>query len=120
MTHIAKVSLFDRLNGSKKDLDAFFAAGAPHSQWKEKPFVALTMYAELIDAFGWDSLKKVFRTYLNQPRLRTEQEKRDQWMIRYSRAVGRNLVPFFTTWGFPLSDSAKAEVQSLPEFRRKA
>jgi hypothetical protein len=119
MTHIAKVGLFDRVNSSKKEVDAFFAAGSPHSQWKEKPFVALTMYAELIDAFGWESLQKVFRTYLKDERMSSEQEKRDQWMIRYSKVVGKNLVPFFTEWGFPLSDGAKREVQGMPEFKRK-
>ncbi len=120
MTHIAKATLFERVQSSKKETDAFFAAGAPHEQWQSKPFVALTMYAELIDAFGWDSLKKVFRTYLDEPKLPNDQAKRDQWMIRYSKVVGRNLVPFFTEWGFPLSDSAKESVKSMPEFKRKA
>jgi hypothetical protein len=39
---------------------------------------------------------------------------RDQWMIRLSRAVGRNLAPFFDLWGVPISQQARDAVQHLP------
>ncbi|RYG65902.1 hypothetical protein EON80_16460, partial [bacterium] len=45
---------------------------------------------------------------------KTDQEKRDQWMIRFSKAIGRNLGPFYTAWGIPISTSAKDSVKDLP------
>ncbi|MCU0316506.1 MAG: M60 family metallopeptidase [Fimbriimonadaceae bacterium] len=88
-------------------------------KWKQDPFLALAMYGQLQNAFGWDAYKKVFREYLGLPaseRPRTEAQKRDQWMIRFSRAVGRNLGPFFDAWGVPVSPEAKAQVASLPSW----
>ena len=62
------------------------------------------MYVQLIDAFGWDALKKVIAEYRTLPAAehpKTDDEKRDQWMVRYGRTVGRNLGPFFDAWGCP-------------------
>lgn len=98
---------------------AFIAAGADYEKWKSDPFLALTMYIELIDAFGWDPYKRVFREYLSLPpgqHPRTDDEKRDQWMVRMSRAVGKNLGPFFVRWGVPTSAKARAEVANLPSW----
>jgi hypothetical protein len=73
-------------------------AGAPFEQWQRDPFLALGMYVELIDEFGWDAFKKVFAEYRDLPaneRPRNDNEKRDQWMWRFSKTVGKNLGPFF-------------------------
>ena len=96
---------------------AYIAAGADFEKWKADPFLALTMYIELIDAFGWEPYKEVFAEYLRLPaneRPRTDDEKRDQWMVRMSKAVGRNLGPFFAAWGVPTSEKARAEIAHLP------
>lgn len=96
---------------------AYREAGCRFDEWKAKPFLALSMYAQLIDAFGWDRLKEVIAGYRSLPdgqRPTTEADKRDQWMIRYSRAVGRNLGPFFEAWGVPVTATAKAAVAQLP------
>ena len=34
-------------------------------------------------------------------RPKSDDEKRDQWLVRFSRQVGRNLGPFFEAWGVP-------------------
>ncbi len=96
---------------------AYIAAGADFEKWKADPFLALTMYIEVIDAFGWDPIKKAFAEYLRLPQgqhPRTDDEKRDQWMVRLSKAVGRNLGPFFQKWGVPTSEKARAEIANLP------
>jgi hypothetical protein len=93
------------------------AAGAPFDQWQRSPFLALTMYVELIEEFGWDAFKKVFAEYRDLPageRPRNDDEKRDQWMWRFSKTVGKNLGPFFDQWGVPVSQSAKDRVSELP------
>jgi len=93
------------------------AMGAPYNEWKSDPFLALGTFMKLIDAFGWDPMKKFFRSFEENtlgPKPKTDEEKRDQWMVRYSKLVGKNLGPYFDACGIPVSSSAKAEVSSLP------
>jgi hypothetical protein len=45
---------------------------------------------------------------------KNDDEKRDQWMVRFSRAAGRNLGPFFQAWGVPTSEKARASIADLP------
>jgi hypothetical protein len=47
-------------------------------------------------------------------RPRTDDERRDQWLVRLSRTVGRNLGPFFEAWGVPTSEKARASIRNLP------
>ena len=69
--------------------------------------------------FGWETYKnkKVFAQYRELPkseRPHNDEEKRDQWMTRFSRACGKNLGPFFDAWGVPTSDAARQSVADLP------
>jgi hypothetical protein len=85
--------------------------------WKSDPFIALIFYEQLQQAFGWDTYKALFLEYRNAPASElpvNDQEKRDQWLVRFSRQVGRNLGPFFQAWGIPTSDAARASVADLP------
>ena len=100
-----------------KSLKAYMATGPDFAKWKSDPFLALQMYVQLKDAFGWDAFKKVFAEYRGLPagqHPRNDDEKRDQWMVRFSRAVGRNLGPFFQAWGVPTSEKARASIAELP------
>jgi hypothetical protein len=99
------------------ELKAYRDAGLDFETWKRKPFLALIMYVQLQEAFGWEAFKKVFAEYRDLPdsqRPKNDDEKRDQWMVRFSRAVGRNLGPFFQSWGVPTSPSARASISELP------
>jgi hypothetical protein len=100
-----------------KALAAYVAGGRSFATWKEKPFLALQMYLQLLEGFGWEPLKRVIAEYRGLPAAehpQTDQEKRDQWMVRYSRTVGRNLGPFFAAWGVPVSSAARASIAALP------
>ena len=56
----------------------------------------LLFYLDLIQAFGWVSIKKTFKDYIvNGPLPKNDDEKRDQWMVRFSKVVGRNIGPFY-------------------------
>ena len=93
------------------------AEGTPFEQWKQSPFLALTMYVELIEEFGWESFSAVFAEYRKlspSERPRNDDDKRDQWMSRFSKQVGKNLGPFFDQWGVPVSQAAKDSVANLP------
>ena len=90
---------------------------ASFERWKGDPFLALTMYLQLRTAFGWETYQKVFAEYRALPkteRPKNDDEKRDQWLVRFSRACGKNLGPFFSAWGVPTSDTARASIAGLP------
>ena len=94
-----------------------FAKGCPFTEWKRKPFLALYMYYQMQQAFGWDAFKQVFAEYRDLPageRPKSDDEKRDQWLVRFSRRAGRNLGPFFEAWGVSTSDKARASIRDLP------
>lgn len=100
----------------------YVQSGKSYATWKSDPFLALTIYIQLIDGFGFDTLKKVIRSYQGNdfgPSAKTETEKIDQWMVRYSKISGKNLAPLFETWGIPITSAAKAEVASLPGWMPK-
>jgi len=84
---------------------------------QKKPFTYLVMYVQMREAFGWDAFKKVFAEYHALPksaRPKTDDEKRDQWLVRFSKTVGRNLGPFFEWWEVPTSKAARESISNLP------
>ena len=95
----------------------YLKKGGDFEQWKREPFLALEMYAEVQETFGWDAFKKVFAAYRDLPKgelPKTDDEKRDQWLVRLSRAVGRDLSPFFKRWAVPVSAAAEKSLADLP------
>jgi hypothetical protein len=98
------------IKGTLPRVEEHLAKGAPFDAWRRDPFLALCMYAQVQDAFGWELYRKVFAEYRDLPpteRPKSDQEKRDQWLLRLSRAADRNLGPFFETWGVPTSQAAR-------------
>jgi hypothetical protein len=94
-----------------------YLAKPDFAAWQADPFLALAMYAQMRMEFGWETYQKVFAEYRAlKPgeRPKTDAEKRDQWLVRMSRATGRNLGPFFQAWGIPTSAGARKEVAGLP------
>jgi hypothetical protein len=94
-----------------------YLAAPRFDAWKADPFLALAMYAQLRNAFGWEPYRKVFAEYRALPpgeRPKSDDDKRDQWMVRMSRATGRNLGPFFQAWGVPTTDAARRSIAGLP------
>ena len=55
-----------------------------------------------------------YRALPDDRRPKTDDEKRDQWIVRFSRTVGKNLGPFFEYWGIPTSESARHSIENLP------
>ncbi len=107
----------DALAQRAKMIERHAAKGRSFDHWKSDPFLALVMYQQLREAFGWEAYKAVFETYRALPdaeRPRTEEQKRDQWMVRFSRQVGKNLGPFFEAWGVPTSAAARDSIKDLP------
>ena len=110
----------ERFHGSHQswsELMALYDFDNPDFQlWKREPFLALIMYAQIQKEFGWDAYRQVFATYRALPdaeRPRSDDEKRDQWLVRLSRQVGRDLGPFFEAWGVPTSQAARDSIADL-------
>lgn len=99
----------------EKSLREFF--GNPSMSWTSKPFIGLNFYDELIQDFGWDAFHKVFIEYRDLPkdqRPKNDDEKRDQWLVRFSKTAGKNLGPFFGAWRIPTSETARDSITNLP------
>ncbi len=103
-----------------KNTQAYEKGERKFGLWKAKPFTALIMYQQLRTAFGWDAYKRTFATYrdlADYERPKNDAEKRDQWMVRMAKTVGRDLGPFFERWGIPVSKKARAAIASLPPWQ---
>jgi len=99
-----------------RKMQAYFA-NPDFAKWQRDPFLALIMYIQMQKAFGWEPFKKVFAEYRalpNAERPKSDDAKRDQWLVRFSRAVGRNLGPFFEAWHVPTSKAARQSIADLP------
>jgi hypothetical protein len=86
-------------------------------KWQHDDLLGAVLYVQLQQAFGWEAYKRVFATYLALPegkQPKDDGERRDQWLVRFSRQVRRNLGPFFQAWGIPTSEAARASIADLP------
>ncbi len=112
---IAPAKLTEHIAAIKK-------AGNKFELWKKDPFIALTTYIQLVQGFGWES----WRTYLHSfadpsfgPAPKGDDEKRDQFLVRYSKITKKNLGDFFDFWGIPVSSSAKTEAAKFERWMPK-
>lgn len=99
-------------------LRGYLASNRTCANWD--PFEGLLLYFQLIDAFGWQKLNQVLGEYRDLPqteRPQTDVERWDQWMVRYSKATGKNLGPFFVRWKVPVSAAALETIEPLPEWQ---
>ena len=105
----------------KLEID-YLKGGAKFNEWKNNPFLALVMYQQLRAEFGWEPFKKVFAEYRKaapESLPKNDDEKRDQWMVRFSKTIGHNLGPFFQNWGVPTSEAARKSIDHLPKWMPK-
>ncbi len=106
----------------EKRMKRYFDGGTKFDEWKSDPFLGLAMYVQLQQRFGWEPFSKVFVEYRELPddrRPKTDDDRRDQWLVRFSKQVGHNLGPFFQAWGVPTSEKARASIADLPEWMPK-
>lgn len=103
----------------REKLTNYLAGGVSFEGMNSDPFLTLVFFIELRQAFGWEPFKKVFGEYRglsDAKRPHTETEKHDQFLTRFSQAVGKNLGLYFTAWGLPTSEAARQSVASLPQW----
>lgn len=100
----------------KENVEKIKRAADKWAAWKSDPFLALTTYIQLVQAFGWESWRAYLHSF-SQPEFgpmpATDDEARDQFLVRYSKITKKNLGLFFDAWGIPVSASAKAQINNL-------
>jgi hypothetical protein len=112
-----RTAMHPGLRERERRIRKYFQTGASPERFGADPFLALIPYLQLQEAFGWEAFKQVFASYRQsppKPPLKTDSAKIDEWVVRLSRVVGRNLVPFHRAWGLPVSSEAAAKVAALP------
>ena len=96
-----------------------YISGGKNFETDWNVWTALETFLQLQEAFGWEAFQEVFDEYNqleNSERPKEQQDKNDQWMIRFSKTVGKNLGPFFRAWNIPVTEKALAEVSALPDW----
>ena len=99
----------------KKALDS----DNPYKTWMESPGVALGVYAQLQNCFGWQAYKDVFAHYetlAESQKPKSEQEELDYWVKVFSETVRYNLCPLYDLWGLPVGEETRKELASLPAY----
>jgi hypothetical protein len=93
----------------------FSAAAYPEKPHRER----CLFWVHLIEEFGWDAVREVFRTYAALPdeaRPQDDLDKRSLFLEIWSEQVGRDLGPFFAAWGLEVRSAARAKAAALPAF----
>jgi hypothetical protein len=98
-------------------MSRYFDGEGTFADWTSDPFLALLTYHQLIQGFGWEPFTAVFQEYQTLSKSERPSEdsaRRDQFMVRFSKQVNRNLGPFFEAWKIPTSDAARESIRHLP------
>jgi hypothetical protein len=80
-------------------------------------FERLIPHIQMADAFGWEAYDEVVGSYYGAgPELwkQSDADRCAEFVVRFSKVVERNLIPFFRGWGLEVSDWADEQVAELP------
>jgi hypothetical protein len=108
-----------RPDALEKSVGGYLSSGAPFEKWKDDPWVALSTFIDLRKEFGWEPFTKVFGEYQNlsgAQKPKDDPSRRDGFVVRFSRAVGRNIRPHFARYGVPTTDEGCRPVKNLPDW----
>jgi hypothetical protein len=92
----------------------YMRSSPSYEKFQQDPWIALSMYIEIIEHFGWDPIKVANKTYDELPKTSypTSNEKKiDLWFTTISQATKSDLSDFFKIWHIPVSASAIAHVK---------
>jgi hypothetical protein len=104
-------------------IKAYLANDPNYEKWQKDPFLALSMYIQIIDQFGWDAIKNANVIYRNLPKdkyPKTDQDRRDLWFTTICKTTNSNLGHFFDVWKIPVSETAKKQAVAYKSWFPKA
>jgi hypothetical protein len=90
-----------------------------YEKWQGNPFLALSMYIQIVDKFGWQPILDANKIYRNLPESQypqTNQEKCDLWFSTICKTTDRNLTDFFKVWQIPVSEAAQRNVKTMKQW----
>ena len=110
------------LEDQKTSLKKYFACEPTYDDWQRECCVAVFLFAQLIKNFGWDSMKQFMKEYEESISKGTHlpqsnQDKIDQWILRYSKIIGKNVTSHFQMFGLPVSNEIEDELKEFPSWR---
>ncbi|WP_158829437.1 M60 family metallopeptidase [Mucilaginibacter lacusdianchii] len=95
-----------------------YMAGKPSfEKFGQDPFLALKMYIQVIQDFGWQLIEQVFKTFRALPEQQypaTLEARRDYWFTCMCHLSKKDLSSFFDKWQVPISTTAKQAVRQYP------
>lgn len=100
-----------------KNINNYLQNNPSFEKWGQDPFLALCMYIELIQQFGWqciDDTYTKFRAIPKEQYPQSQEDKRDRWFLTICEVTKTNLTQFFDIWKVPVSDKVKKQVTSYP------
>jgi hypothetical protein len=106
----------------KREFSKYFSKTPSYDDWKANCCMALMTFAQLIRHFGWEPMYRFMSEYENDMKNgkeclpKSNQDKIDQWVTRYSNIIERNIKPQFQLWGLPVSDSVDVQVNQFEAF----
>ena len=96
-------------------MQTYLESGAHMADWNV--WVALESYLQLKEAFGWPVYQDILLAYRELPaedRPTTDQQRIDLWVQTVSEQTQFNMVPFYQSWGLPISQDSIDAVSILP------
>lgn len=107
------------LDWKSRKLTGYLNKPPTYEDWKQNAQYALYLFVLLIKAFGWQAMYRFMREYeediaKNVTCLpKSDADKIDQWVVRFSRIVGKNLKAHFEKFGLPVTDAVDFLVGDL-------
>lgn len=106
----SKETVFKKINDYLQNDPSF-------EKWGQDPFLALCMYIELIQQFGWQCIHDTHAKYRSIPKElypRSQEDKRDLWFLTICNVTNTDLTKFFDIWKIPVSDHVRKKVTGYP------
>ena len=98
-------------------LKEYSSGGFLFEEWGKNPYIGLLLYVQLINSFGWNAFKIVFREYESlsekEKMFVSDVVKWDEFIVRFSNVVGLDVSPLFYFWNIPFSDKPSKSLNDL-------
>lgn len=84
----------------------------------QDPFLALVLFACLMEEFGYDIFSQVHKRYnnLTLPSY-TNEAKVDMLVEQVSAVIGQNVWYYFKSWGLPVTNNSLSKVSKLKKYQ---
>ncbi|SFO74915.1 Peptidase M60, enhancin and enhancin-like [Chitinophaga sp. YR627] len=102
-----------------KNISNYLQNNPSFEKWGQDPFLALCMYIELIQQFGWQCIADTYAKFRATPKEKypqSQEDKRDLWFLTICEVTKTNLTGFFDIWKVPVSAQVKEKVVVYPSW----